>query len=237
MVGAFFQCHKQPVATFHALQSFRSAYPTSTIVLLSDNGYNYKAMADHFNATYIHSNETLGVSVGVGKPEPDILRYRVFLERMIHAVSFIKEDYFMLLEDDVLVNRPYTEPFLGTVNGNCINKISSNLFRKIAYYKGDCSERYYSGHGGSVFNKKQFVEILEKPEIQWLIEHWGELLDSSWANILDSDIFFSIATWTLGGTVHHLEQHKDGRWDAPVCHQFKFLYNAQADSIRHLFEI
>jgi hypothetical protein len=57
MVGAFFQCYKQPVATFHALSNFRKSYPTSTIVLLSDNGYNYTKMAEHFNAIYIHANE------------------------------------------------------------------------------------------------------------------------------------------------------------------------------------
>jgi len=58
-LGAFLQCYKEPLATYKCLESFRSFYPDSSIVLLSDNGYDYSEMAKHFHCIYIHSNENI----------------------------------------------------------------------------------------------------------------------------------------------------------------------------------
>ena len=57
--GAYFQCYKNPYATYKCLESFRKFYPESTIVLLSDNGYNYSEMAKKFNCIYIHEMTNL----------------------------------------------------------------------------------------------------------------------------------------------------------------------------------
>ena len=58
-IGAYLQCYKNPYATYKCLESFRKFYPTSTVVLLSDNGYDYSKMAEYFNCIYIHSDENL----------------------------------------------------------------------------------------------------------------------------------------------------------------------------------
>jgi len=184
-------------------------------------------MADYFNARYIHANETLGVAMGERKPIQDISRFKEYLARLKEALSHIKDEYFMWLEDDVLINQPYTEAFVGTINGNCVNKIRSDIFRRISYYTGDCSEKFFSGHGGSIYNKAQFLAIMNRPEIEWLIDHWTEC---TLMKTLDNDFFFCIALWTLGGTVHPLQQHADGYFNAPVCHQFKQYYNINPDS-------
>ena len=54
-IGAYLQCYKNPYATFKCLESFRTHYPHGTIVLLSDNGYDYTNMARHFDCIYIHA--------------------------------------------------------------------------------------------------------------------------------------------------------------------------------------
>ena len=57
--GAYLQCYKNPYATYKCLESFRTFYPDNTIVLLSDNGYDYTKMAEYFKCIYIHSNENI----------------------------------------------------------------------------------------------------------------------------------------------------------------------------------
>ena len=36
-LGAYFQCYKNPYATYKCLESFRKYYPHNTVVLLSNN--------------------------------------------------------------------------------------------------------------------------------------------------------------------------------------------------------
>ena len=121
MVGAFFQCYKNPTATYYALMNFRKAYPDSTVVLLSDSGFIYEKMANHFNAIYIHSSENLGVAFGENKTIKDIRRFSDYLSRLKYALSFIKDDYFMWLEDDVVINNMITDTFKYHINGFCPN--------------------------------------------------------------------------------------------------------------------
>lgn len=239
-VAAFFQCHKQPTATYYSLFRFRKAYPTSTIVLLSDNGYNYTKMAKHFNCKYIHSNDNLGVAFGPNKQVKDITRFFEYLDRLKYALSFISEKFFMWLEDDVYVKLPYTETFNGTINGNCFNHVFSSMLKNIDYYKGDTSQKYMSGHGGSIYNRVEFLDILNKSdEINWLVNNWSKILAENTPTI-DNDRFFCLAVWTLGGSVMPLYQHKDGMIhhnSAHVCHQCKEFYNVEPDTfIKTLYD-
>jgi len=240
MVGAFFQCYKNPTATYHALMNFRKAYPDSTVALLSDSGFIYEKMANHFNAIYIHSSENLGVAFGENKTIKDIRRFSDYLSRLKYALRFIKDEYFMWLEDDVYVREGYTEPFDGTINGNCINKIPPSILKKIPFNTNNNTDLYFSGHGGSVYNTKEFLSILERDEITWLINNWLSLLEPSWGQVLDNDLFFCIAAWTLGGSVKSLNQHKDGIQyinTAKVIHQYKKYYNNEANNfIRSLYQ-
>ena len=233
-VGAFFQCHKQPVATFYALTHFRAAYPNTTIILLSDNGYDYSAMANKFNAIYIHSIISAPVTCRNAKNHD---AYKIFLYRLRDALQHMKESHFMLLEDDVYVRAPYTEPFLGTISGNCINSIKEETFKAISYYTGDCSTRFYTGHGGAIYNTQQFLDILgHAAEIDWLIDNWSTLHRGL---VLDCDVFCCILCYTLGGSIHPMQQHKDGvkyMQIAHVTHQCKQFYNAIPDeSIKQLY--
>ena len=236
-VGAFFQCYKQPYATYNALQNFRQAYPNTSIVLLSDNGYNYKNMADHFNAEYIHSNKNCRPSTGGphgGKVEDT---YMEFVNRFKSSLDLIKEDYFMLLEDDVFTKSPYTEQFLGTINGNCPNYIRADILSKIPYYKGPIVDRLYTGHGGAIFNKKEILHALNNYEIvDWLIKNWKDIIGL----VVDSDVFLSILVYTCGLSIHPLFQHVDGMnlfHSGNVIHQYKDLYNIDPPSyIKNLYD-
>ena len=115
--GAYLQCYKNPFATFICLMSFRNFYPTSTIVLLSDNGYDYTEMAKYFQCIYIHSTESLLLIYryvyGDGKYE---ISFKL-IDRVVNAFKLCKEEYVMWLEDDVVINNMITDTFKYHING------------------------------------------------------------------------------------------------------------------------
>jgi hypothetical protein len=232
MLGAYFQCYKEPRATYESLKAFRASYPTSTIVLLSDNGFDYTEMAKEFGCKYIHSTDNFHVSMSTSR----YAEFQTAMARFVGALMHIPEPYAMLLEDDVKVFRPYTEPFLGTINGNTVNYIySPNAFDLIPWSKFKGRSKY-TGHGGSVYDKKALLNALSHTaEINWLVANWSTTLNLC-PHRIDLDIFLSVLILSLGGSIHHLEQHKDmltngiGRDGADgvcVVHQWKEFYGQQ----------
>lgn len=225
MIGAFFQCHKNYKATEFALKVFRSAYPTSTIILLSDNGYDYSKFVDEYNVIYFHETSSCPPSFDAKDTE----KHKLCIQRWQHYLPLIKEDYFMILEDDVLVLKPYDEPFLGTINGNCINVLSSEIFKKIpdSPFLPETNV-FYSGHGGSVYHKTQFLHAISNPlRNEFLFTNWYQL---GLGPVICFDIFCSLVVLLDGGTIHHLKTHKEkytntnSLFEAHVIHQFKDLY-------------
>lgn len=234
-LGAYFQCHKNPLSTYECLQSFRKFYPSSPIILLSDNGYDYTEMAKHFNCTYIH--ETVSCRPFGHKPS----EYYRAIERLRKVFSMISTEYFILLEDDVHVFAKYTEDFKGDVNGNCINYIYPHMFDAIPFSVVRGKTIHFTGHGGSVFKTDTIRTVLKTDnQIQWLLSNWESVVRMGPA--VDIDRFLSLLVLINGGTVHHLSQHKDlitnhvqSTDGIAVLHQFKQHYGKSLPyNLKHL---
>lgn len=221
-IGAFFQCYKNRTATWHALKAFRDAYPRSTVILMSDNGSDFSDIATEFNAKYFHETESCAPSFDC----TDKAKQALCIARWQKYLPLIEEEYFMVLEDDVLVKKAYEEPFLGTINGNTINTINPRVWKNIPFAKIS-GKKPYSGHGGSVYHKGRFLHAISNKEVvQYLFEHWKEI--GLCPNHIDFDILCSILVILDGGTIHKLNTHKDmgtnQTSDANVLHQYKVHY-------------
>jgi hypothetical protein len=224
MIGAFFQCHKQPLATEMALRAFRRAYPDSTVILLSDAGDDYTSLAEAYGALYFHESESCPPSFDC----TDRAKFDLAIHRWRTYLPHIKEEYFMILEDDVLVQRPYDEPFLGTINGNCLNKIPVRAWSQIP----GCAltePMFYSGHGGSVYHKKEFLRCISNNDLNdRVFTHWRSMF---WERI-DFDVLCSMLVLLQGGSIHSLQTHKEYLTNyssnilstAHVVHQYKKYY-------------
>jgi len=233
-LGAFFQCHKNPYATYESLRTFRQFYPTEPILLLSDNGYDYTEMARHFNCTYLH--ETTGCRLSL--PIRD--GYQSTVERLRKVFSMISTEYFMLLEDDVHVFARYSEQFRGDINGNCINTLRSSVLNNIPFSVVKNEDKYYSGHGGSVYKKEAILRLLDnKDQVNWLLDHWEKV---GLGPGVDVDIFLSLLVVVNGGRIHHLSEHKDlltnrvtDTVGIAALHQVKYFYGKDLpDNIKYL---
>ena len=230
-IGAYFQCYKNPYATYKCLESFRKFYPTSTIVLLSDNGYDYTEMAKYFNCIYIHSFES--VPFVYNDINSRLLHRNKLINRIREAIRLIKEDYFIWLEDDVSINNKIKDTFKYDLNGYCSNVVSNfwniNEISKNYKFIKPTKKYVWSGHGGSVFKKDSILNYLSNESvIDDILNNW--VLYNFTSNICQ-DFFLSMIIHFNNGTIGSYEGH----YDCPnykndniiVQHQYKVWYNKE----------
>jgi len=227
--GAYLQCYKNPYATYKCLESFRTFYPDNTIVLLSDNGYDYSKMAEYFKCIYIHSNENIAFIYddpnNFGKFENTFK----LIERLIKAFELCKEDYVMWLEDDVSINNKITDIFRYDLNGFCPNFIPEQGILKLQEKYGilDINKKYrFSGHGGSVYKRDFFIKAMKNSEmIHSILENW---VYYDFPTTIAQDFLFSVVITLCGGTIGSYRGHYDNHYELDktidVQHQYKEYY-------------
>jgi hypothetical protein len=144
----------------------------------------------------------------------------------------ISTEYFMLLEDDVHVFARYSEQFKGDIHGNCINKIRASIFNNIPFSLVKNEDKYYTGHGGSVYKTSTMNKILNNDEqLTWLLTNWEAV---GLGPMVDVDIFLSLLVLVNGGTICHLSEHKDLLTNhitdingVAALHQVKYFYGKE----------
>jgi len=246
-IGVYFQCYKQPYATYMALKSFRKYYPTNTIVLVSDNGYDYTNMAEYFSCKYIHRTINTHLiyenieEIDKGKEGAHVVWAKRLCDNLADAFTMIKEDYILWMEDDVIVNGQLQESLLYSLNG-----YNPNNFWKIAlealhetYSHIDPSIPYtWTGGGGSVFHKSHIISYLQDKDcINDLVSNWRTYHLTS--NIV-CDFFLSLLIHCKNGTIGRLMCTCDGPRNTPIPsiifqHQYKRWYGVPLpDDLVHL---
>lgn len=227
--GIFFQCHKQPYATYEALKSARQHYPESTIVLLSDNGYNYSKMAEYFKCIYIHENENIPVTYSELDSGYHITNSKNLINRFSNAFKQIKEEYIMLLEDDVSINNKIIDTFKYDINGYCPNVFDIHRYKlKDKYpFLSENIVYHFSGHGGSVYHKVNILKYFNNIQvIDDILYNWKQY---NFPSTICVDFLCSAIVLLNKGTIGSYEGHCDGfggkHNHIKVQHQYKAYYN------------
>jgi len=226
--GAYLQCYKNPLATYICLQSFRKHYPTSTIVLLSDNGYDYSEMAKHFQCIYLHETETVLLTCRDKEIKSGLYKDNThrLIDRLSLCFELCPEDYVMWLEDDVHIHGPVDSDFAYDMNGWCPNTFQPFTIKALAgtYTFLDTTKPYrFTGQGGSIFHKKRFLQYINNREIvDDVLDKWNHYCGYE----LGQDLFFSLLA-TLGkGTIGPYSGHGEFHScsNMTVRHQYKIHY-------------
>lgn len=240
-IGAFFQCYKNPRATYETLKSFRNHYPSNTVVLLSDNGYDYTEMAKYFNCIYMHETENVPFTIRLDTDPHDksqvsyytilcnkedfLLKGNKLIKRFVDVFKLLKEEYILILEDDVYVHNIITDKFKYDLNGYCPNSFQKKCIDELVKkYNIDTNKLYhYSGHGGSVYNKEILLDCLKNTIII------DDILDN-WTNYnfdeLCCDLFISLLLTINGKTIGPYDGHNDSS-NAIIQHQYKIWYGKE----------
>lgn len=236
--GAYFQCYRSPMATYKCLESFRRHYPTSTIVLLSDNGYNYAKMAEHFGCIYIHDYENKHLLTKLKGNY--IQNVYTLLEKIKKAMQLIPEEYVMWLEDDVSINQCITDTFRYDINGFCPNVYSREMVEGLRQtYPLDRETYRWSGHGGSVFHKANLLTYLGNTSLlDDVLVNWVKY---KLCSDICHDFLFSLLVNLQQGTIGPYEGHADGYHglnpSIKIQHQYKSWYNTPLPAeLVHLVE-
>lgn len=235
-IGAYFQCYKNPYATYKTLESFREHYPTNTVVLVSDNGYDYTEMAKHFNCIYYRRNKSLPLiyenreEIEKGSEGQHVIWGRELIQELCSAFERIPEEYVLWLEDDVVVNGVVTHPFPYDINGYSPNmywdSLKDALSISFPHIRRENTYRW-SGHGGSVFHKSSILHYLKQGNmIEHLLQHWH--IYPCTFNIA-CDFLLSVLVHLNQGTVGDLPETRDGPRDIRIAsilfqHQYKKYY-------------
>ena len=244
--GAHFQCYKNPYATYKVLESFRRVYPDSTVVLISDNGYDYTPMAKYFSCIYIHTTSHIAyiLNEAKGNFNQELLESNTiqFIERFKMVAELCPEDYIMWLEDDVKINKKITDTFRYDLNGYCPNKVPAHFLSRMMddfSILNTITDYRFSGHGGSIFKKSKLLECLnDTTTLNTLNQHWTSYGIRDWTQ----DFFISVFITVKGGTVGPYDGHVDCYYDVDnngqICvqHQYKRYYGVpMPDELKHLY--
>jgi len=240
--GAYFQCYKNPLSTQVCLDSFRSYYPDADIVLVSDNGYDYSEMAKQYKCTYIHCNKNLVYIHREMNDYSHISHGLSLMDRIVAALKYIKEDYFMWLEDDVVINKPVNDKLKYDINGYCPYRFNNNtldILNKKYTFISPSGDYRWSGHGGSIFNKSSLLDVFSKSDIVLdVLYNWHKyhLLPDE----LPQDYFFSLLFHLNNKVIGPLNGHFDGvnnerNYEIHVQHQYKRHYDEEMpENLQHL---
>jgi hypothetical protein len=225
-LGAFFQCYKNPFATYKCLESFRALYPNAPVLLLSDNGYDYTEMAKQFRCEYIHATESLPVWIEYTDPVSYTETPKRLLKRMLDAFERIDSEYILLLEDDVIVHSEIFIPHNdAALFGRLVNQFSPQILAQLPLQP---SSPYYTGHGGSVYRRAPFLDYLRNEEgIDYVVGLFSNFRETHLPKNINLDQLMSLVVFYNGGRLYTLPGHiDDDEWnsDCRIQHQYKKNY-------------
>jgi hypothetical protein len=226
-LAGYLVCYKNPYATYQCLQSFRAWYPATTLVVASDNGYDYENMAAHFGAVYIHETESVNCSFSQCDVERRKEIIRQLLRRHARALEAVTEPYLMWLEDDVRVNSPVTATLQSDMNGFNPNQLPHDTRQAFiqTFHLPDHGSLTRTGHGGTIYKTQHLRDSLANLEMHERVLRFYEHTPLEWC----MDTFLSLLICATHGSISSYEGHGDGHEAVDpslvVQHQFKRYYN------------
>jgi hypothetical protein len=123
-----------------------------------------------------------------------------FLRNLWNSFDLIKEDYIILLEDDVRIFKTHTAQFKYSINGCNKNENLPECAINILKESGYNGPFYYGGCGGTVLYKNFFksISFIQVEELLSKIINFKE--------IYASDMLLSLIALYYGGTIGQFDE-------------------------------
>ena len=238
-IGAYYQCYKRRPALRFVLESYRAIYPGSSIVLVADGGLDFTSEATEFNCHYFYEDK---LDVAGNLVFNNVESTATYVRRLAKYIHSIDEEFFILLEDDVLVLKEVSIKDLKfDINGCNKNEFLSPgaamMLRRYNAKLLDWPQVYYGACGGCVLRTSFFKEILEDDDrLMYDIKEYCLVSDQQlWA----SDGILSYMCWKHGGSIGEYRGFCETWYpdvaarlesnDVEVLHQYKEFYHDSED--------
>ena len=111
VLGFYIWCYDNMDNVDYILHNLRESYPTSDLVISSDNGENFSSISQKYSGKYyIHGAEAHGYPQTTERYGWGATQAKIWLDRIYEACKHITNDYVMLMEEDVLVKTRFSFP-------------------------------------------------------------------------------------------------------------------------------
>jgi hypothetical protein len=160
-LGAFHQTYYKRKSFDFSFQKFRSNFPDSPYLILSDNGEDFSEYENE-NTFFIKSeirNYGGGPSAEIIFKDPKSDHIWIdWYSRIKKACEICGTDYLIMMEDDVYIKEGFEINFDFDLCGPIVNKLSDFTIRFIENKIGKKISGYYGFSGGSILNCKTYIE-------------------------------------------------------------------------------
>ncbi len=221
----------------YVLEKLRQSYSEndSDLVVSSDGGEDYSNVCKKYNAIkYIHGEKSHGYcekSLETGKYGWSKNEAKLWLDRLYEACKVIKNDYVMIMEEDVLVKERFSFPTYDIIMiPNIKNPIGPDGMEWVKTRGGRTDYPYYSAGGGSIINRKKFIQAYEN-HIESFYECYDEIFEKcsakgfigwGWCDsIICTMMYAESATISTELPILETGNEEDS---APIIHKFKKYY-------------
>lgn len=165
-IGFYLNVFNNRKASIGCIESVRKFYPTAPIYVNNDKGEAYSAICDKYICKYNYCDRNLGYPVQpYGYNVKDAVEW---LDRVYKGLLYLQTDYFMMLEDDVLLVKKLTidpswqmagHPFLYE---NQVPEFPQEFVKILENYsKRKILDKRYNCGGGSIFRTENFLNNYE----------------------------------------------------------------------------
>jgi hypothetical protein len=183
-IGGYYQCYSNKKSLNFVLTNFRKNYNQSTIILVNDGGLDFSEEANKFNCNYFYEKK---INTKKNLIFEDLNSMKEFIYRFHNYLKLIKEEFFILLEDDVFLIKKIESKLDYEINGCNKNEFFSPKISQIIKNKNNqiISNRiYYGAFGGCILKTNFFQRIFsEKEKIDIELEiFYNNSLPSDWAS-------------------------------------------------------
>jgi hypothetical protein len=227
----------------YILGEMRKHYPDSDLYISSDNGYDFSKIAESYNAIhYNHGNTSHGYPQSKERYGWTSAQANLWLARLYEACCCISTDFVMMMEEDILIKERFKFPAMDIVMiPNIKNAISKCGMDWVKRRGGNYTYPYYSAGGGTIINRKKFIQSYEK-HIDSLMEEYENLYAESmkegaigWGW---NDSLLAVLMYAGGATIStELPILETGNENdpAPIIHKFKKYYNKKVAVITSIY--
>ncbi len=237
-IGAYYQCHKRPKAFLEVIKSFRSIYSNSDVHIISDNGYDYHIISNKFNCDFQKlENQACNGRQAVFRDSDGMIDWMI---RLYNSTKNIKEDYIIILEDDVLIfNKIKNLNFdLNGINKNenLGEELTEFLKTKNKSIPKNIKNYYFGGCGGAIIRKDFIINNFKPENFKKIVEELEKHIKGKHAGTYFSDFWLTIFILYYGGTIGQYDDYCE-KWygdywfrknilkNISVLHQEKKYYN------------
>jgi len=228
-LGAYYQCHKNAASFIRTIKSFQKYYSTSTIVVTNDGGYNYEKFCLDNNIYYTYISKKSPATPGLMFDSYN--QSITFLKNLWNSFKIIKEDYIILLEDDVRILKKHMMPFNYSINGCNMNEKLPKCCVDCLLKNGYTGPLYYGGCGGTVLDKN-FFKAISIESVELLLEQFSKNTE-----MFASDILLSFIALYYGGSIGQFSEFAE-TWYIDIRERYEsnmiaFLHQYKNDYERY----